>query len=64
MIDFKAGQKVWWNDPEGYSSGEYEVLEDCFADEYHSDLDFDDRIVLIGDGYSEAEVYAQELNIM
>lgn len=29
MIDFKAGQKVWWNDPEGYSSGEYEVLEDC-----------------------------------
>lgn len=68
MRKFKKGQKVWWNDPANETSGEYEVLDP--KDEYNADTteediaDFDDRIILIGDGTSEVEVYAAELDLI
>lgn len=68
MRKFKTGQQVLWNDPEGETSGEYEVLDP--NDEYNADIteediaDFDDRMILIGNGTSEAEVYAEELVIL
>lgn len=68
MRKFKEGQQVWWNDPADETSGEYKVLDP--KDEYNSDtaeediVDFDDRIILIGNGVSEAEVYAEELEIL
>lgn len=68
MRKFKKGQKVWWNDPANETSGEYKVLDP--KDEYNADTteedmaDFDDRIILIGDGTSEVEVYAAELDLI
>ncbi len=68
MRKFKEGQRVWWNDPADETSGEYKVLDP--RDEYNSDIteedivDFDDRIILVGNGVSEAEVYAEELDIL
>lgn len=68
MRIFKEGQRVWWNDPAGETSGEYRVIDP--KDEYNSEAaeddiaDFDDRMILIGNGTSEAEVYAQELDII
>lgn len=68
MRKFKKRQKVYWNDPVGETSGEYEVynapeMEDVFSgDEEIEDLD--DRIILIGNGISEAEVYAAELDML
>lgn len=68
MRKFKKGQRVWWNDPADETSGEYKVLDP--KDEYNSDtaeediVDFDYRIILIGNGVSEAEVYAEELDIL
>lgn len=68
MRKFKEGQRVWWNDPADETSGEYKVLDP--KDEYNYDIteedivDFDDRIILVGNGVSEAEVYAEELDIL
>lgn len=68
MRKFKKGQKVWWNDPANETSGEYKVLDS--KDQYNADTteediaDIDDRIILIGDGTSEAEVYAAELDLL
>lgn len=65
MRKFTVGQKVYWNDPAGETSGEYTVLDPL--DERNKDYteedikDYDDRIILIGNGISEAEVNAQEL---
>ncbi len=68
MRKFKKGQKVYWNDPADETSGEYEVYnthEEKYADLTDEDIeDYDDRIILIGDGYSEAEVNAAELAII
>ena len=71
MRKFEKGQKVFWNDPAGETSGEYKVydaFEEKYADLTDEDLEvleeFDDRIILIGDGVSEAEVYAAELEIL
>ncbi len=68
MRKFKEGQKVYWNDPAGETSGEYEVHnanEEKYADLTDEDVeDFDERIILIGDGFSEAEVFAAELEII
>ncbi len=65
MRKFKKGQKVYWIDPAGETSGEYEVYnanEDNYANP--TDDDFDERVILIGNGFSEAEVYAAELKII
>jgi hypothetical protein len=49
MKRFKKGQKVYWRDPAGETSGVYEVYQKK------------GEIILIGNGFSEAEVYACEL---
>lgn len=54
-FDFiKIGTKVWWNDPEGCSDGEYEIYN--VPDEIE-----EDSIIVIGNGVSEAEVLPTEL---
>lgn len=68
MRKFKKGQRVYWNDTAGETSGEYTVL-DAHEEKYHNYTDedvedYDDRIILIGDGTSEAEVNAEELDIL
>ena len=68
MRKFKNGQRVYWNDPAGETSGEYTVL-DAHEEKYQNYTDedvedYDDRIILIGDGHSEAEVNAEELDIL
>lgn len=68
MRKFKEGQKVYWNDPAGETSGKYEVLDP--KDDYNIDVteadiaDFDSRMILIGCNGGEAEVYAEELDII
>lgn len=64
---FTVSQLVWWNDPEKEASGFYRVISDPY-DEILSETDtgdyfMDDRIILIGNGYSEVEVYPCELEI-
>lgn len=56
MRKFKNGQRVYWNDPAGETSGEYTVL-DAHEEKYQNYTDedvedYDDRIILIGDGHS------------
>ena len=68
MRKFKKGQRVYWNDPAGETSGEYTVL-DAHEEKYQNYTDedvedYDDRIILIGDGHSEAEVNAEELDLL
>lgn len=67
MRQFVKGQAVYWNDPNGQSSGRYKVLDPYTErNNDHTEVDvaeFDDRMILIGNGSSEAEVYAQELEI-
>jgi hypothetical protein len=50
MDEFKRGQKVFWRDPKDETSCVYEVYEK-----------YDEFTCLIGNGVSEAEVYAGEL---
>ena len=68
MKQFKEGQRVWWNDPAGETSGHYTVLDphnDDYADFTEEDIaDFDERIILISNGVGETEVYAEELDII
>lgn len=68
MRKFKNGQRVYWNDPADETSGEYTVLdahEEKYSDYTDEDVkDYDDRIILIGNGVSEAEVNAEELDIV
>ena len=68
MRKFKNGQRVYWNDPAGETSGEYTVL-DAHKEKYQNYTDedvedYDDRIILIGNGHSEAEVNAEELDLL
>lgn len=51
MRKFKNGQRVYWNDPAGETSGEYTIL-DAHEEKYQNytdeDIeDYDDRIILI-----------------
>ena len=68
MRTFKKGQRVYWNDPAGETSGEYTVMDP--KDEYNKDFteentaNLDERMIVIGNGTSEAEVYASELDIL
>lgn len=52
------GQDVWWKDPEGKTSGSFLVLEIKYDEDGGL---YDDTIVLISNGVSEAEVEACEL---
>ncbi len=68
MKKITNGQSVIWNDPDGKTSGKYRILntyternKDITEDDI---MEFDDRVLLIGNGSSEAEVYAQELDII
>ena len=68
MRKFTKGQRVYWNDPADETSGKYYVLDpyDDRNDEVTEEdiVGFDDRMILIGNGSSEAQVYAQELDIL
>lgn len=67
MRQLMKGQSVFWNDPAGETSGKYKIL-DVYA-ERNEDIteediaEFDSRMILIGNGTSEAEVYAAELDV-
>jgi hypothetical protein len=51
---FKKGDKVFWHDPdEDISSGEYKVTNV-----------FNEEVILIDNGYSEAEVPPWELTLL
>lgn len=60
-------KRVWWNDPEGFSSGWYDVFNVRCDDE---DVIEDDTIVEISRGelgngyYSEAEVTYDEITFI
>lgn len=68
MRKFKEKQAVYWNDPAGETSGVYEVLDT--NEEYNAEITeaeipgFDSRVLLIGNGMSEVEVYAEELSVI
>lgn len=69
MKKITTGQRVYWHDPDNQTSGEYKVLdanEERNKEYTEEDIaDFDDRIILIGnDAGSQAEVYAEELEIL
>lgn len=61
--DFTEGQKVYWRDPEGLTSGEYTVL-DSKAEYNRENRNVSSHMILIGNGSSEAEVHAGELEPM
>ncbi|MBJ2190650.1 MAG: hypothetical protein JFT10_07355 [Muribaculaceae bacterium] len=56
-----TGQDVWWSDPENKTSGAYIVLEIKRNPDDPDEGLYDDTIVLISNGVSEAEVEAWEL---
>lgn len=56
IIKLNKGMDVFWTDPEGETSGVYKVIE--FDDTYPYD---EDTVVVISNGYTEAEVYLHEL---
>lgn len=58
MNELKKGKEVWWEDPEGKTSGPYVVKEIDYAEDGAL---YDDTIILISNGTSEAEVWAGEL---
>ena len=55
------GKEVWWSDPENKTSGAYKVLEIKRNPDDPDEGLYDDTIVLISNGVSEAEVEAWEL---
>lgn len=67
MNTVQVDQYVYWNDPEGQTSGIYKLLQNNeeefnrLSDEEKEDCD--DWILLIGNEHSEAEVTANELEI-
>lgn len=57
-----VGTAVFWNDPEEATSGIYEILRmPDMTGLTQEELEGGDFIVLIGNGYSEAEISVQEL---
>lgn len=57
MTKFEKGDRVFWTDPEGFSSGYYNIVErKTYAGR--------DSIYLIANQFSEAEVYAYELRLI
>ena len=62
--ELSIGTKVYWHDPAGETSGIYEILIMPDINELtKEELEYDDLILLIGDGFSEAEVFIRELDI-
>lgn len=64
---FEIGQRVYWNDPAGETSGEYYVIGVRDSDNNYTDEGAecdDDHIITIGNSHSEAEVLAAELDIV
>lgn len=55
------GKEVWWSDPENKTSGAYKVLKIKRNPDDPDEGLYDDTIVLISNGVSEAEVEAWEL---
>ena len=59
------GTEVRWHDPAGETSGIYEILTmPDIEDMTNEELEYDDLILLIGDGFSEAEAFIRELDIL
>lgn len=57
-----VGTEVFWNDPENATSGIYEILSmPDMTEQTKEEFKGEDLIILIGNGYSEAEVSVQEL---
>lgn len=56
MMKLNIGMDVFWADPEDETSGIYKVIE--FDNTYPYD---EDTVILISDGFTEAEVYLHEL---
>ncbi len=61
MNELKKGKEVWWEDPDGKTSGVYIIAEINYDEDGAL---YDDTIVLISNGTSEAEVWAGELQDM
>ena len=62
--DIILGQKVRWNDP-AINEYDEEDREDALNREWEiEDYNKENEIVWISDGYSEAEVYASELELI
>ena len=69
MKQFIPNQTVYWHDPDNdIGSGIYHVTSDTRIDypepSGFSPNEFDDRIVHISDGFSHADVYGGELDIL
>lgn len=58
------GQRVYWHDPCGETSGEYNILQFYADSTAQSMTPEEDDIILIGDGVSEAEVTIDELEVL
>ena len=62
--DIALGQKVRWNDP-AINDYDEEDREDALNREWEIyDYDKESEVVWIADGFSEAEVYACELDLI
>lgn len=57
----KEGNKCYWKDPANETSGIYRILEIRYDPNDLDDSLSDDTIILIGNGYSEAEVTLNEI---
>ena len=57
----KVGNQCYWRDPAGETSGIYEIYEIRYDENDVDDMFTDDTIILIGNGYSEAEVTISEI---
>lgn len=59
------GAKVYWHDPSEKTSGIYEILiMPNIGALTREESEYDDLILLIGNGYSEVEVFIRELEIL
>lgn len=62
-IKISVGAKVYWHDPLGEASGVYEILK--ITDDFSvDDFGYDDLILIIGNGYSQIEVFISELEFL
>lgn len=66
MKEFKIGQLVYWHDPANFTSDYYFVISvpKTSPEDIEQLSQFDERIILISNGYSESEVYGEELDII
>ena len=63
--ELSIGTKVYWHDTAGDTSCIYEILIMPDIEEMTNEkLEYDDLILLIGDGFGKAEVFISELDIL